>query len=658
MPVETYGKFELLACLARGGMAEVFLARQRGEGRFERLVVIKRILPQYADDKRFIDMFLEEARIAALLDHPNVIPIYDLGRVEEARGQAVTSYFIAMPFVHGITVQNMLKEATQRQIPVPLGISAEIACQALAGLHYAHERVGLDGRPMQLVHRDVSPSNLMINEQGRTLLLDFGIASVADSAEETGSMRGKLSYMSPEQVHAAPLDCRSDLFSLAIVLYELMVGKRLFQRKNDVQVIDAIVSDPLPDPAMERPDLPPALAAMLRRALEREPARRFATAAEMSRALERAVEPAGQQELRRFVEQSFAAELEAQQERVRRARIGGGTDEDANEAPTRVDRPQSRSARPRRLRRRWLAVTVAVVLAAVLGAGGWYLLSARRPGGPALRFGVIPFLPEDVLRREWQPIRRYLEGRIHRRVEMVFTLTYGQMVDALIAGKVDFADLSAYPFILARRRDPGLHALATAVNEKTSTYEGYLVVRQGSTARSIRDLAGSRVCFVDRTSTSGYLMPRVMLRRAGFAPERFFGSVQFSGDHYRALRDLLAERCDVACVASGSFHAAKREEIPVRRLRVLASSPPLPHGVYVASSHLPRKLAGQLRRALLDLDLQREIGRPQLGQHMQITRYVPVDLTVFEELEREVHRALDHDGGTPTDGGLDIDTDG
>lgn len=614
-------------------MAEVFLARQRGEGRFERLVVIKRILPQFADDPRFVELFLEEARIAALLDHPNVIPIYDLGRVDD-------TYFIAMPFIHGLTVQAMLKEATRLQLAVPFGISCEIARQALAGLHYAHERVGLDGQPLHLVHRDVTPANLMIDDQGRVMVLDFGIASVADSAsEETGALRGKLAYMSPEQVRSEPLDLRSDLFSLGIVLYELLVGKRLFRRRSDPEVIDAITRQPLPDPRGERPDLPEALANVLRRALARERERRFATALEMGVALERAVgtvAPAvGQRELGKFLRTRFGEALAQQARRFQQARDG----EDQAEAPTRVEVP--RSGRHARRRRRW--VLAAVLVGLVLAAGGvatWIGLRGPRVDGPPLRVGVVPFLPEEVLRREWEPLLGYLERRLHRPVRLVVTHSYSQIVDGLLAGEVDVADLSAYPYLLARRRDPELQLLATGVTEAETTYECHLVVRRRSTLRKLQDLAEHRICYVDRTSTSGYLMPRVMVRKAGQDPDRFFSSYQFSGDHYRALQDLLADRCDVAAVASGSYRSAERQGIAVQQLRILQTSAPMPFGVYCASSRVPREVAERLRRALLELDAQREFGRRRISDHLLLTGFAPVGRRAFDDLEREAERVL------------------
>ena len=636
--LETYGKFELLTCIGRGGMAEVYLARQKGEGRFERTVVVKRILPQHVEDRRFVELFLEEARIAAMLDHPNVVPIYDLGRVED-------SYFIAMPYIHGLTVQTLITEARNQGLHIPVGIGCEIVCQVLDGLHYTHERANLDGAPMKLVHRDVSPSNLMVNEQGRSLLLDFGVALAADStSEEVGSLRGKLAYMSPEQVRSQTLDRRSDIFSVGVVLYELLVGRKLFSFRDDpdngARAGGALARQPSPDVAVARAGLPPRTAAVLGKALALDREDRFMSAARMSEALERAVEPAGPQELGRFLRDHFSALLWAQQHRVQQASAGLL----GESVPTRVDRPPSarkKSPPPAKRGRLRALLLVALALCLAGAAAALFLVRSGRPSGPALRFGVTPFLPEELLRRDWRPLQRYLERRLDRPVELVVSRSYRQMMDTLLASDVDVAELSAFPYLLARRRDPGIVALAMGMTLGQPSYRGYMVVRHASPARRLSDLRESRVCYVDDTSTSGYLMPRAMVRRHGLDPDRFFASFQFSGDHYRALADLVAARCDVACVGSSSFKAAMSQAgIAPEDLRVLAVSPPLPHGVYVASSRLPEALVEKVRATLLGLDLKKELGRGQLGQHLQRTAFRKVEQRAFEELDQEVARAL------------------
>jgi phosphate/phosphite/phosphonate ABC transporter binding protein len=619
-------------------MAELFLARQSGEGRFERLVVIKRILPELAGDKRFIEMFLEEARIAALLEHPNVVPIYDLGRVGE-------TYFIAMPYVIGLTLKSLLEEATRLRVPITREITCELVRQALLGMHYAHERTGLDGKPLGLVHRDVSPSNLMINEQGRVMLLDFGIASVADTdSSATGTLRGKLAYMSPEQVRTEIVDRRSDLFSLGIIFWELLVGKRLFQRRSDIEVINAIAHDPILDALEARPNLPLQLVEVLRGALHRDPEQRFPTADAMREALEVAVVPLGlefsQAALSDLICDNFSAILKRQAKTLQEARKTEAT----SEGPTLVEMPDTGSlARstpqpaPAGRGKGLLFAGAVLLLLSLLGAGVWYGWFRAPPlEGPPLRFGMIPYLPEEVLRSEWSPLLRHIEEKMGRPVKLVMTHSYDQMVQALIDGKVDVADLSAYPFILARRRDPGTQPLAVGLSAHQKTYECYLVVQRGSSARALKDLRGGRICYVDRTSTSGYLMPRIMLRKAGHDPDHFFSAHQFSGDHYRALRDLLAGRCDVAALASSSYLAAGQMGITIAEARILAISSSLPHGVYTASSKIPTEVTRKLKKILLTLDVKQTFGRERLGNDLAITGFAPVDLSAFRELEQEV----------------------
>ena len=273
-----FGKYQLVKRLARGGMAEVFLAKQSGPEGFNRLVALKRILPHLVDSQDFVRMFLDEARLAAQLSHPNVVHIYDFGKVDE-------HYFIAMEYVPGVHAGILIKQAEKERLPDVL--VARIGADACAGLHYAHELRDVDGRALQLVHRDVSPPNLLVSYDGAVKLVDFGIAKAVSCVEQTrpGVVKGKFAYMSPEQTIGQRLDGRSDVFSLAILLWELLAGKIMVPRTDPIEGMRMIRDCRFPPIEKERPDLPSNLAAAIGRALQNKRDDRC-TAMELGRALE------------------------------------------------------------------------------------------------------------------------------------------------------------------------------------------------------------------------------------------------------------------------------------------------------------------------------------------------------------------------------------
>jgi serine/threonine protein kinase len=274
-------RYEILAKLATGGMAEIFLARALSSTGVERHVVLKRILRQRAGDVQFVRMFLDEARLAAQLQHANVAQVYDIGRLGD-------SYFFTMEFVHGETVRGLLARAHAAHQPVPIGCALAIAVGAAAGLHHAHERRGVDGRPLGIVHRDVSPSNLMVSFDGGVKVVDFGVAKASDRMSETrsGTVKGKISYLSPEQCRGVDVDRRSDLFALGIVLWELLATERLYRRSSDFENMTAIVHEVPPPPSSRRAEVPEALDDIVLRMLAKSPADRFQTGAEVIEALE------------------------------------------------------------------------------------------------------------------------------------------------------------------------------------------------------------------------------------------------------------------------------------------------------------------------------------------------------------------------------------
>ena len=279
--VDTYGRYEILGRLAVGGMAEVFLARDVGPHDTIRHVAIKRILPQIADDETFVEMFLDEARLAVQLNHPTICHIYDFGQLED-------TYFIAMEWVNGIPLGKLIKEAKDSG-GIPAAVACRIIAQIAEALNYAHQERDGVGRPMNIVHRDVSPQNIMIRYDGVVKLLDFGIAKAAtqSSVTEAGVVKGKFSYMSPEQCLGRPLDARSDIFSLGACLFEALTGKSPFRRNSDLDTMRAIVHEPSQSVRILRPDVPETLDIIIRKAIAKDPSARFQTAGDCYVALER-----------------------------------------------------------------------------------------------------------------------------------------------------------------------------------------------------------------------------------------------------------------------------------------------------------------------------------------------------------------------------------
>lgn len=262
-------------------MAEVFLAEQRSEAGVRKFVALKRLLPHLTRQREFVDMFLDEARLAARLSHQNIVHIVDFGTVD---GQ----YFLAMEYLTGESLQAIILKLLAARQQIPFALALSIIGQACDGLHFAHT-FSEGGVPLQVVHRDISPSNLLVTYQGGVKLIDFGIARAADRLQETtaqGIFKGKLSYSSPEQAEGTSLDCRSDVFSLAVVLYELLTCQRLFRRDNDLATLNALAREPAPSVRLVRPELPEALDGVLARALAKKPDDRFASALEFRRALD------------------------------------------------------------------------------------------------------------------------------------------------------------------------------------------------------------------------------------------------------------------------------------------------------------------------------------------------------------------------------------
>ena len=303
------GRYRVVDEIGVGGMASVHLGRMDGPGGFQKWVAIKRIHPHLVEDDQFVDMFLDEARIAAGINHANVAQVFDLGKDDN-------TYWIAMEYLHGEPLREVMRRAEERHMRIMPDLAARICADAADGLHAAHELRGKNGQLLGLVHRDVTPHNLFLTYEGYTKVVDFGIAKVADrlSSTRAGTLKGKLAYMSPEQVRGAEVDRTTDIFALGVVLWELTTNQRLFRMDTDLDTLEKVQACVVPPPSTIIPGYPPELEACVMKALSKRKQDRFATAREFSRALQaflmRSGSFCGPEEVGSFVRQVFADRIQ------------------------------------------------------------------------------------------------------------------------------------------------------------------------------------------------------------------------------------------------------------------------------------------------------------------------------------------------------------
>ncbi|WP_437278972.1 protein kinase [Sorangium sp. So ce375] len=288
---ETFGRYRLLERLGEGGMAEVFKAKSFGVEGFEKVLVIKRILPKLAEQGRFVDMFVHEAKLAVRLSHANIVQVFDLGRVDHPNGDP-TSYFIAMEYVPGLDLATLLARCRRAKRPIPLGMAVFMTAEIAKALDHAHRRRDEQSRPLGIVHRDISPQNILLSWEGEVKVTDFGIAKATQSMtdeevgeNQAGRIRGKLAYMSPEQSRAGAIDGRSDLFSLGTVLYEMLAGSNPFAAPTAFEIMRRLQASEYPPLALVRPDVPRSLVDVVSTMLAKNAEDRFPDAGRLHEAL-------------------------------------------------------------------------------------------------------------------------------------------------------------------------------------------------------------------------------------------------------------------------------------------------------------------------------------------------------------------------------------
>ncbi len=312
---EAFGKYFLVDKIATGGMAEIFKAKTYSHGGFEQLLVIKRILSHLGENEEFVEMFIDEAKVSVALQHANIIRIYDFGKIS-------TNYFIAMEWVDGKDARNVLKKVTNKRQFLPVEFAAYIAHESCKGLDYAHRKTSMDGRPYGIVHRDVSPSNVLVSYEGDIKIADFGIAKAQSNTGNTkdGVLKGKFEYMSPEQANGLAIDHRSDIFSLGIILHEMLACRRLFKAESDAATLARIRQAEVFPPSQFNARVPKALDRIVLKALARDRDERYQSAKEMQEDLAQVLFPATPDTVRRelaaFMSEHFAAEIAEERRRL------------------------------------------------------------------------------------------------------------------------------------------------------------------------------------------------------------------------------------------------------------------------------------------------------------------------------------------------------
>ena len=628
------GRFTVIDRLASGGMAEIFVCCERGLAGMQRLVVVKKILPHLAVQQAFVEMFLDEARYVARLNHPNVVQIIELGEDDNAP-------YLAMEYVPGSSLRDLLIAAIEEGSPTPVAAALGIITQACAGAHAAHELTDPSGKALGLVHRDISPHNLMVTAEGHVKLLDFGIAKATQDAElaahtRTGALKGKVHYMAPEQCKQGQLDRRADVFALGIVLWELLAQERLFKRDSELDSMQAIVSGDRKSLKDLRPDVPANIMAAIDKALEPDKERRYPSADHMRRALLAISNDNGVRSdvdaVSAFVKPLLGAvhhkrttdlvtlaqerthatpppldpiALDVRREEVtlidkKTGKLGDGA---AAQPAGKSKSGFSQSAllpvatRVRAVREAALIGVAVVAMVALAFAVRDRI--GRPPPGSVLKVGFAPLADVKGMSADLQPFAAYLTDKLQRPVQIVIPESYEALSDAILSGSLQVAALPALLYVVTKDKDPSVQPLAVKLSDGSSGSDGLIYVSESSQAQGLKELKGSRFCFTDVLSTTGYLLPRLALREAGIDPDRDV-IAHLSGSHENALRDLTNGVCAAAATYNGGYLAADRAGVPVARTRQLALTGRSPQDALVAGGGVPAAERERIRRALFE----------------------------------------------------------
>ncbi len=627
-----------------GGMAEVYLALEKNPSGLSRLVVIKRILPELAADPRFVEMFATEARLAARVQHPNVVQIFEDGQIGKFP-------YLSMEYVPGSTLRQLMEAARDANCVLPVDVVVGLLVQAAAAVHAAHEVAEPGGPARGLIHRDVSPQNLMVTDDGHLKLLDFGIASEGNEILRPGLLEGKVNYMSPELLNQQPVDRRADLFALGVVGWELLTLTKPFDMGDQDRTMAAIVAGDIIHLRDVRLDVPEPVAEVIHRALATEPDSRQNSAAEFRAELLNAATSLGlrtdSDAIARIVRSLVGAKHAQNRAQIEEA-LAADTlpalesilvDDDApalemaldftDEEPLDVVQtipPSSVASPPEAVRAApspsflsdfpW---PLAALLGAAVVAAAW-LTYTPAPSGSPLHIRLSPTLPADSLKAEHEGIRAYLERKLDRPVILEVAESYQAAADALVRGDVPIAILPSFT-AESIAVNPGVHILVFKELDGTTSADGLFIAERDSGPTNPQDVKGKTLCFADRLSMTSWELPRAWLRTNGLDPD---ADVQWvnSGNHDQLLHDVLSGKCVGGGTWSGNLTTADERKIPAGRFRVLANTGGTAHDAVVAGSAADPTTAETIRAALLKFDPRRDLDALQ-SENSHISGFVP-----------------------------------
>ncbi|TVQ92075.1 MAG: hypothetical protein EA397_07815 [Deltaproteobacteria bacterium] len=595
-------------------MADVFLAIDPQVGA-HRPIVIKRILPHLAQDESFIHMFLQEARIAMAIDHPHVVRIH---RLSEHNGLP----YLVMDYIDGLTFRQLSRAAAEAGRLLPLAVTLDLMMQACTGAHAVHQTEV--GEHREIVHRDLCPHNLIVDRSGHVVLLDFGIAKAARGMDTTrsGVLKGKTSYLAPEQVRAEAVDRRTDVWALSVVTWELLAGRPMFEGLSDHEIMQRITRGQLPDLRSYRPDLPDSLIATVHHSLQLPPDKRFPNAHALREALA-----------------NTASRYDIVPSQIRTAdylmRL------EAGEAPTSTTEPTP--VRPRQPARRTALNLTVIMLSAFIAVGvflvsvlvGALLLAPTAPQGEAVRIVFAPILPPDELSAELEPLRLDLERELERPVGFFVAPNYRTTGALLVREKADFAVLPPLLFLrVEARMGDDLEVVAMTEIDKSMVVDGLIIAGVDVPWESPQSLQGRSLCLTDPTSATGYGLPRQWMADHGIDPDKDLASIHMSGDHHQVISDVANGICELGAVYSGALKSAVDAEVPAHLTRQVAVTGHTPNESICAGPHTDPALVEALRSVLLAWDPLDRHGRRNLGSRHRLSGFVPFDSESYDPLRR------------------------